>query len=70
MTSTRFSLSLVGMVGVFVAVLSAAALWLAISDPVTTATAVDAATQGDVSPIVKALAGALYTALQGIIKYL
>jgi hypothetical protein len=70
MTSTRFSLSLVGMVGVFVAVLSAAALWLAVSDPVTTATAVDAATQGDVSPIVKALAGALYDALQGIIKYL
>ena len=70
MTSTRFSLSLVGMVGVFVAVLSAAALWLAMSDPVTTATAVDAATQGDVSPIVKALAGALYNALQGIIKYL
>ena len=70
MTSTRFSLSLVGMVGVFVAILSAAALWLAISDPVSTATAVDAATQGDVSPIVKALAGALYDALKGIIKYL
>ncbi len=70
MTSTRFSLSLVGVVGVFVAVLAAAALWLAISDPVTTATAVDAATQGDVSPFVKALAGALYDALQGIIKYL
>jgi len=70
MTSTRFSLSLVGMIGVFVAVLSAAALWLAISDPVSTANAVDAATQGDVSPIVKALAGALYDALQGIIKYL
>jgi hypothetical protein len=70
MTSTRFSLSLVGMVGVFVAILSSAALWLAVSDPVSTATAVDAATQGDVSPIVKALAGALYDALQGIIKYL
>ena len=70
MTSTRFSLSLVVVIGVLVAVLSVAALWLAISDPVSTATAVDAATQGDVSPIVKALAGALYDALQGIIKYL
>jgi hypothetical protein len=68
--SARFSLSLVGVVGVFVAVLATAALWLAISDPVRTATAVDAAAQGDVSPIVKALAGALYDALQGIIKYL
>jgi len=68
--SARFSLSLVGVVGVLVAVLATAALWLAVSDPVTTATAVDAAAQGDVSPIVKALAGALYDALQGIIKYL
>lgn len=70
MNTSRFSLSLVGIIGVFVAVLSAAALWLAVSDPVSTATAVDAATQGDVSPIVKALAGALYDALQGIMKYL
>ena len=70
MTSARFSLSLLGVVGVFVAVLATAALWLAVSDPVSTATAVDAASQGDVSPIVKALAGALYDALQGIIRYL
>lgn len=70
MTSARFSLSLVGVIGVFVAVLAAAALWLTISDPVTTANAVDRASQGDVSPIVKALAGALYDAFQGIIKYL
>jgi hypothetical protein len=68
--SARFSLSLVGVVGVLVAVLAIAALWLAISDPVTTATAVDAAAQGDVSPMLKALAGAIYDALQGIIKYL
>jgi hypothetical protein len=70
MTSSRFSLSLVGVVGVFVAVLSAAALWLAVSDPVSTATAVDAATQGDLSPMVKALSGVLYDALRGILKYL
>ena len=68
--SARFSLSLVGVVGVLVAVLATAALWLAVSDPVTTATAVDAAAQGDVSPMVKALASALYDALQGIIRYL
>ena len=70
MSSARFSLSLIGLVGIMVAVLAAAALWLTISDPVTTANAVNAAAQGDVSPIVKALAGALYDALQGIIKYL
>ena len=68
--TARFSLSLVGVIGVLAAVLATAALWLAITDPVTTATAVDKAANGDVSPIVKALAGALYDALQGIIKYL
>jgi hypothetical protein len=70
MTSARFSLSLVGVVGVFVVILAAAALWLTISDPVTTATAIDKASQGEVSPIIKALAGALYDAFQGLIKYL
>jgi multidrug resistance efflux pump len=70
MTSARFSLSLVGVIGVFVAVLAAAALWLTISDPVTTANAVNAASQGDVSPIIRELAGALYDAMEGILKYL
>jgi multidrug resistance efflux pump len=70
MNSARFSLSLVGVIGVFVAVLAGAALWLTITDPVTTANAVDKAASGDVSPMIKALAGALYDALQGIIKYL
>lgn len=70
MTSARFSLSLVGVVGVFVAVVAAAALWLVVSDPVKVATGVEAATQGNVSPIVKALADVLYDALQGLIKYL
>jgi hypothetical protein len=70
MTSARFSLSLVGVIGVFAAVLAAASLWLVISDPVKVATGVQAATEGNVSPIVKALADVLYDALQGIIKYL
>jgi len=70
MTSSRFSLSLVGVVGMFVAVLSMAALWLVMSDPVGTATAVGAAAQGDFSPMVKALSGVLYDALRGILKYL
>jgi hypothetical protein len=70
MTSARFSLSLLGVVGVFAAVLAAASLWLIISDPVKVATGVQAAAAGDVSPMVKALADAIYDALQGIIKYL
>jgi hypothetical protein len=70
MPTSRFSLSLFGVVGVFVAVLAAASLWLVVSDPVKVATGVQAATQGDVSPLVKALADVLYGALQGLIKYL
>ena len=71
MTSTRFSLSLLGVVGVLAAVLAAASLWLVITDPVKVATGVQAATsEGNVSPLVKALATVLYDALQGIIKYL
>jgi hypothetical protein len=70
MVSTRFSLSLVGVVGIFAAVLAAASLWLVISDPVKVATGVQAATEGNVSPLVQALADVLYDALQGIIKYL
>ena len=37
------------------------------TQPVTVA---DAVATGEVSPLVKALAGVLYNALQGIIKYL
>lgn len=71
MTSARFSLSLLGVVGVVAAVLAAATLWLVVSDPVKVATGVQAATtQGNVSPLVKALADVLYDAFQGIIKYL
>ena len=54
----------------FAAILAAASLWLVISDPVKVATGVQAATEGNVSPLVKALADALYDAFQGIIKYL
>jgi hypothetical protein len=70
MTSARFSLSLVGVVGVLFAVLAAASIWLVVSDPVRVATGVQAATEGNLSPIVKALADVLYGALQGLIKYL
>ena len=71
MTSARFSLSLLGVVGVLAAVLAAASLWLVITDPVKVATGVQAATsEGNVSPLVKALADVLYDALQGIMKYL
>ena len=67
MSFARLSLSLAGVVGVIAAALAAATIWLIMTQPVTVA---DAVAQGEVSPLVRALAGVLYDALQGLIKYL
>jgi len=63
----RTSLSLVGMVAVVAAVLASATIWLVLTDPVTVANSVN---QGDVSPLVRELATAVYEALKGLLKYL
>jgi multidrug resistance efflux pump len=70
MTIARVSLSLVGMVGIVAVTLAGATIWLLVTQPVTTADAIGAATQGEISPLVKALAGAIYEALEGLLKYL
>lgn len=67
MSLARLSLSLIGVVGVIAVALAGATIWLLVTQPVTVA---DAVAQGEVSPLAKALAGALYEALQGILKYL
>jgi multidrug resistance efflux pump len=67
MTFARFSLSLVAVVGIIAVALAGATIWLLITQPVTVA---DAVAQGEVSPLARALAGAIYDALQGILKYL
>jgi hypothetical protein len=61
------SFSLVGMVGVLALVMAGATIWLLLTDPVTVAESVDA---GEVSPLVRSLAGAIYEALRGLLKYL
>jgi hypothetical protein len=63
----RLSLGVFGMVAVIAATLAAATIWLLLTDPVTVA---DAVNEGDVSPLVRALAGVLYDALSGLFKYL
>ena len=63
----RFSLSVAGVVALVAAGLAGATIWLVLTQPVTVANAV---ADGEMSPLVKALAGVLYNALQGIIKYL
>ena len=61
----RLSLSVFGAVGVVAATLAGATIWLLLTDPVTVA---DAIQTGEVSPVVKALAGALYDAMRGLLK--
>jgi hypothetical protein len=63
----RMSLSLFGVVAVISAVVATATVWLVLTDPVTVANSVN---QGDVSPLVRQLASAMYEALKGLLKYL
>jgi hypothetical protein len=67
MSVVRLSLSLFGTIAVIAAVLASATIWLLITDPVTVADAVES---GHVSPLVQALAGVLYDAFRGLLKYL
>ncbi len=67
MSFARLSLSLAAVVGLIATALAAATIWLLVTQPVTVA---DAVATGEVSPVMRALAGALYEALAGIVKYL
>jgi hypothetical protein len=63
----RTSLSLFGVIAVLAAIMATATIWLVLTDPVTVATSVS---EGDVSPLVRELATAVYEALKGLLKYL
>jgi multidrug resistance efflux pump len=67
MSLARVSISLFGVVAVVAAAVAGATIWLMLTDPVTVA---DAVNEGEVSPLVRALAGVLYDALKGILRYL
>ena len=62
----RLSMSLFGVIAFVSIVLAGATVWLFLTNPVTVATAVN---EGDVSPLVRELAQALFNALRGILKY-
>jgi hypothetical protein len=63
----RLSLSLFGAIAVVSVVLAVATVWLFLTNPVTVANAVN---EGDVSPLVRDLADALFNALRGLLRYL
>jgi hypothetical protein len=67
MKLTRWSVSLIGLIGVMAAAIAGATIWLLLTDPVTVANAV---ASGDVSPVVQAIGAVIVGALKGIFKYL
>jgi hypothetical protein len=70
MSIARLSLSLAGVVGLLTVAFTAAVVWLLVTQPVTTAETAAQAAQGEVGPLMRAVAGVLYGALEGILKYL
>ena len=59
--------SLVGIVGLFAAIVAGATVWLLLTDPVTVAESMDS---GEVTPLVQSLAGSIYDALVRLLRYL
>jgi hypothetical protein len=59
--------SLVGIIGLFAAVIAGATVWLILTDPVTVAESMDS---GEVTPLVQSLAGSIYDVLVRLMKYL
>jgi hypothetical protein len=62
-----FSFSVVSVIGVLAAIIAGATIWLLLTDPVTVAESVDA---GEVSPLVRSLAGSLYDAIVKLLRFL
>ncbi len=67
MRLVRLGISLVGAVGVVLAVFAAATVWLLLTDPVTVA---DAVSDGEVTPLVRELALVIYGALLSLLRFL
>lgn len=59
-------LSVALLVGSVAAVVAGAAIWLLLTDPIVVANTVES---GEVSPFIQQLAGVLYDALIGLLKY-
>ena len=59
--------SLVGIIGLFAAIVAGATVWLLLTDPVTVAESIDS---GEVTPLVQSLAGSIYDAIAALLKYL
>ncbi len=67
MSLARLGLSVAGVATLVAVTLAAAIFWLLLTDPVTVA---DALNEGEVTPLVRAVADVLYGALKGVLRYL
>jgi hypothetical protein len=67
MSFAQRSLSLAGIIGVLTAVFAGGLIYLLVTQPVSTAEYI---ANGEVSPLISAVAGVLYDALRGILKFL
>ena len=67
MSLAQRTLSVAGVIGILTAVFAGGLIYLLITQPVSTAENI---ANGDVSPLVSAVAGVLFNALRGILKYL
>lgn len=63
----RVGVSLFTLIAIVSIILAAATIWLFVTNPVTVATAVN---DGEITPLMRNLAQAIYAALSGILKYL
>jgi hypothetical protein len=63
----RVGISLFTLIAIVSILLAAATIWLFVTNPVTVATAVN---EGEITPLVRSLAQAIYAALAGLLKYL
>jgi hypothetical protein len=63
----RVGVSVFTLIAIVSIILAAATIWLFVTNPVTVATAVN---EGEITPLVRNLAEAIYAALSGILKYL
>jgi hypothetical protein len=66
----RWSVSLAAVVGLLASTIAAAVIWLLITDPVQTANSASRLSEGEVTPIVRAIGSVIYDALKGLFKYL
>lgn len=64
---TRWSVSLVGLIGVLSAMVAASFIWLVLTDPIQVAKAVET---GEVTPMLEALGAVIVDALRGIFRFL